>query len=265
MSAAGPHPSRFRLDRLRLGIPGEDDLEVREHLESCPRCTDRVEHAEQARAALFVAHPSSSSITGSSRSDKDNVASQQPTPRWFSPRRLAAPLGALAAAACALLALHLFGPGMEERGTDGLRPKGGSTLKLAVKRGERSFILRDELLRAGDVLTLQVNTERPYLVAVGVEASGKVSIYYTDTEGKQSQRIRTGKTVTVGRGIELDNYEGAERLVVLLSDEPLLITQVREVAAASFARLAEEQRESIELGELPLNAEQRSWLLRRQR
>ena len=154
---------------------------------------------------------------------------------------------------------------MEERGTDGLRPKGGSTLKLAVKRGERSFILRDELLRAGDVLTLQVNTERPYLVAVGVEASGKVSIYYTDTEGKQSQRIRTGKTVTVGRGIELDNYEGAERLVVLLSDEPLLITQVREVAAASFARLAEEQRESIELGELPLNAEQRSWLLRRQR
>ena len=135
-------------------------------------------------------------------------------------------------------------------------------MELAVTRGARAFPLEEGLpLGEGDVLALRYTTQLPHLLLLSVESSGKVHVYLTDPSRRRSLPVQPGRNLQLKLGIELDAYVGRERIIALLSGRPLEVETVRQIVRQRFHSLRGEDRDSLELGPLPLDAEQFSWLI----
>jgi hypothetical protein len=244
-----PHVSRFALDLVLAGAAGEAE---RAHVEGCARCSGLVEELRRDDGGFLGRFPSFETLPAG------RARAAVPEPRsWIAGWKLGL-AGALAAAAV-VVALRVV---PRDHVPPGTRLKGGSIVELAVSRGGRSFAHDEGVpLRPGDVLAFRYSTQQPYLLLLSVERSGKVSIYFTDTSRQQSLHIQPGRDVQLKLGVELDEYVGPERVIALLSARPLAVEAVREAVALRFRSLAGSDRDRLELGSLPFEAEQFSWLL----
>ena len=237
------HLSRLALDRVLARVAGEQE-EL--HLRACAACAARLAVMQRDYGAFLAAHPTPEVL--------------RPAPRAARHRPVGWPLalgGALAAAALILVTVRTIAP---ERPST--RAKGGSIVTLGVQRSGSALPYSEEQeLRPGDVLAFRYSTQRRHLLLLSLERSGKINVYLTDRTRRRSMHIRPGRDLPLGLGVELDDYVGPERVIALLSDEPLEVEAVKQAVRQRLRTLTGEERRRLELGELPLEAEQLSWLI----
>jgi hypothetical protein len=218
------HPSFFALERLRLG---EAEGEISAHVERCPRCSERLRAMEAEDRAFNAAHPTLRSLLGK----RDRID-------WIAP--------VLALAACTIaVALALPDP-------ETTRAKGDTRVELLVRRGDQTFAWDERPLRQGDTLLFRYTSARSHMMLAGVEDSGDVSIFVQDAA------LEPGQNRIAPQGLELDDHAGSERIILLLSDEPLDPNEV-ERALVTHARDG-----PLSEPALGYDADQVSWLIQRE-
>lgn len=254
MSTPRPHPSRVDLERHVAGLLDSADSAVEDHIGSCDSCAARVQQMRASDEEFLAQFPSRDALA--------QTRAPRPVKRrgWLLPWGL--PLAAALAAAVALFALRMPTP-TQSPADPRVRIKGDSLLELAVKRGGRSARYQGQKLRAGDLLAFRYTTNKRYLLLVSLEQSGKLNVFFADATGRRSMAISPGRRVALGRGVELDAYQGSERLLALFTNAPLEVAVIRRVIAARYRALSRTARPELKIGQLPHGGDQFSWLLRR--
>jgi len=137
-------------------------------------------------------------------------------------------------------------------------------MELLVRRAGRSWAFAGEGLRPGDVLAFRYTSRRRFLLLLGVELSGKISPYVPE-HGPESRPIVAGERVFLDQGVELDEYRGPERLVAVLSDEPLAVEAVTAAVRARMEEMDHEARHAVPVTDLSFpDADVLSWLIEKE-
>jgi hypothetical protein len=129
--------------------------------------------------------------------------------------------------------------GAHRAGADLVVPKGTAIAQVVCRRGDETFTLGDgDEVRPGDDLRFRVlgGAARGAYVQVGsVDGSGAYASFYPQGEGDVSvARPPAGQPLP--GSIRLDDAPGPERVLVVLSESPLPVTDVRAAAVAHAAR-----------------------------
>jgi hypothetical protein len=219
------HASLLALERHRFG---ETAGEIRAHIEGCDHCRERLRAMESDDRAFMIRHPTARSIGVRPRRRVDRIA----------------PLIALAACAAGLLLLL---PDPETT-----RMKGETHVELIVRRGAETFPFDRRPLRRGDTLLFKYTSTRRHMLLAGMEASGEVSIFVPDAT------LEPGQNRIAPQGLELDDYQGSERVILLLSDEPL------DAAEVERALVTQARRDPLVSPRFEYDADQVSWLIERE-
>ena len=215
------HLSSLKLNQLRYGeLDPEAERAAREHIASCPLCSERLQAQETNRQA-FVLQPVPEAL-------------RRPAPRKARPLMWAAPLLALAAALLVVPRL-MSQPGdappvipQVEEPTE--RPKGGGLLLEAwVETDEGPRLLRDNALIApGDVIQLKYDAQSfDYVSFGGVDGEGHAETYgsYSTENGIQ----------TAPFALNIDRTPGEQRFYALFTQNQPSDGQVRDSIASERA------------------------------
>jgi hypothetical protein len=196
--ASSSHPSYLALDRAALGAPA---AEVARHLATCEECRRYVD-------ALGETPPASGILpirTGIARSRRNKLRA-----RWMG-------ASALAAAACLLLVVGRTKPPTIDNPTAYLGAKGFSSVWIYVKHGPTTTLWDGKQpLVSGDRLRIKV------------EPAGyrRVEVYSVKTpdapELLYSGSVAPAQSITLPDAWEIDSEPGAERLMVVFSNEQVL-------------------------------------------
>ena len=228
------HLSDLQLDALHLcELPAAREAFVRLHLSGCTYCAERMRlRSPAALAGLDVDRMVNRLV--------DAVPVRRPL---FSPerlRRLLVPMTACAAAAV-ILVIAFLGPhrpagtgGEGAAGVESVRAK-GAHMVLRVFRDEGGGVEQPSGggLHAGDRIRFQVDAGEagalPYIAILGVEASGKRSVYYPAVAADgpapvQRTEVRAGAALP--GAIELDDYAGHEWLYAVACPHPFALADV---------------------------------------
>ncbi|HTE55307.1 MAG TPA: hypothetical protein VK698_30850 [Kofleriaceae bacterium] len=209
MVERGTSPTCLSDLRLDLLVAGELDpgaaSAARAHLAACADCTARLAVLEGEREQIRAHLPP---FPG-------RAAPPAARPRGSRPRarRWAWPLAAAAAAALVLVVWPRRT--IDETGDDGAitdttRRKGGPTLALFVRRGDRVTAgASGEVVHPGDEIQFAATSSDPaFLVIASVDAAGRVSVYHpTD---RRAAPIGPGSDRLVPGGVLLDDVLGTE-------------------------------------------------------
>ncbi|HVV52938.1 MAG TPA: ACP synthase, partial [Polyangia bacterium] len=162
--------------------------------------------------------------------------------RRLPARHWALPTLALAAAVAVVVTFHGRAPGPGGRahppGWDGIKGGAGMTVRIAGAAGQRTAAVAGvEPLAAGERLRLGYQTGgHRYLLALSIDERGEVTALYPER----------GPSLTVPAGVQSathflpDSLEltgaGLERIVVVLSDQPIDMEAARQAARAAYER-----------------------------
>lgn len=216
--------SDWMFDRLLTGESSSP--EARAHVQSCQRCSSRLQALEDEQRA-FAADP---------------PPRRAPAPRPASAKWLA--MGCVLAAAAALLVLRPD-PGAT-------RIKGGARLDFFVKRGGQVFEAGEGAeLRPGDLLRFRYSApEAGWLAVLNVDAARQVSVFFP-THDRMTE-VPAAVQALLPEATELDATLGEERLIGVFcaQEQPLtkLIDALRAdpegaaVSGCTFERLRVHKR-----------------------
>lgn len=194
------HLSDFALDRIVER--GASDP----HLSTCAECRARRDLLLAERTAL--------------QPQVDALVARLPAKKR---QRRVWPFAALAVPALAALLFLL--PKTPEP-DDGIRVKGGASMRFVVQRGGEvmSGLTR---YKGGDALRFIVTPDASdYFLLVGIESSGKVSVYHP-FGGEQSVRLEPGKETILPGSLVLDESPNDEIFLGLFSKDPLTVDAVK--------------------------------------
>ncbi len=141
------------------------------------------------------------------------------------------------------------------------RSKGGPALELVVRGidGRVREVSAGEALHPGDAVRFRVTSMRPsYAIIVGIDSAATVTPYFPVT--RDAVLLPAGVKRLLDGSIVLDEALGAERIVLLLCDEP---ETVERVAIAGRRALAQAHGDPEKIGALALSCTQTSFLLRK--
>ncbi|HET6279981.1 MAG TPA: ACP synthase [Polyangia bacterium] len=236
MTETDNHLGELKLRRLWAGESlGADADAVQQHTAACPQCRARLKDFDDQQRRFQDEISFDRFAAGVERAARRPAAPARQRPggvRWLVPA-----LGM--AAALALTVSFAARPDPSNRVN---RTKGGGgsgvTVRIAApERGTQRSASADtpEALSAGERIRIgyQPGAHR-FLTAISVDDAGAVTALYPES----------GRSVTVPRGAETrylpDSVEftgkGAERLVVVLSDEPLEMEAVKRAAHAAYGK-----------------------------
>lgn len=240
---------RILLPNLDAAEPGPSAFELRRYLAG-ELSTERRAELERLMAADGALKMRVDALAAEQRAEDAAFALEVPLPRfldemqartakrsplaWLRSLRLPGTLGALAAAAAAIV-LFVRQPDDELAGT---RTKGGARVGFFVKDdGGAHAGKAGEQLAAGDRIQFAVrdDAEMRAMVLVGVDGKGAVTIYAAESvagrvKGEEKTRLLPASVV-------LDEATGAERFFVVYGADDL--EQLRsEVEAAAHALAA---------------------------
>jgi hypothetical protein len=228
MEAMSLHPGELKLRRLRAGeIQGIEGDGLVRHLEGCGRCRARIKELEQEQEQFEQEISFDRFSAGVQRAVKS-----------IPPRRASWKLPAMGMAA-AVLAAIVIGPLLKRPPIEfGTRVKGGASIALRIGgMGTGSQRLASahgvEPLAPGERVRIGYQAgNRRYLVAISIDQRGTVTELYGE-EGS-SLRVAPGdETRYLPDSLEFTG-NGLERVIVVLSDEPLELTKVKQAAEAAY-------------------------------
>ncbi len=252
MNAAG-HIGELDLRRHRAGEAlGEAGAAITEHAGACAQCKARLRALDDEQRRFEGAISFDRFAAGVER------ASHGPrlAPRRFPARVWALPTLAMAAAVAVVVTFHGRGlqigagaPGghVHPSGWDGIKGGAGMTVRIAGAAGQRTAQTdATEALAAGERLRLGYQTGgHRYLLSLSIDQRGEVTPLYPEQ----------GPSLTVPAGVPNathflpDSIEltgaGLERIIVVLSDQPIAMEAARRAARAAY------DRAGGDLGRLP--------------
>jgi hypothetical protein len=249
MTAATQHPREIELKRL---LAGETIEEAAAHVGSCGACKARVKELEDQQQRFEAAIPFERFAAGVER------ATRQPR---VTPKATRGPVRILMAIAATVLLLAGIPLAMRSQGAEigTNRLKGGSEVEVVVagpangpqRMGSHDPLL-PEALGPGERVRIGFRAGGyRYLAAVSIDEKGEVTALYP--ERGPSLRVRTdGAKEYLSDSLEFTGH-GLERVVVVMTAEPL---DVEDVRRAAKARYDEARGNLTQLGTLDLPGEQ---------
>lgn len=229
------HLAELKLRRLRAGeLLGQDGEAARSHLAGCGECTARLEALEEEERRFQAEVPFDRFAAGVAR------AQRRPALR---PVQLVTPVLALAAAVLLTVALRPMIAGTELADGRGNRLKGDRSkrgaeieLRIAPPAGHPQ---RDaapdapEVLSSGERVRIGYKAgDYKFLAAVSVDEDGVVTPLYPE-DGQSLPVEETGATHYLPGALEFTG-RGAERVIVVFTDEPLALSEVKRAAKVAY-------------------------------
>lgn len=227
MELMDPHPGELKLRRLRAGeLENSESQQLQAHLAGCGRCRVRLRSLELEQEQFEREISFDRFAAGVQRAVKS-----------AEPRRVRWALPAIGMAAAVLVAIVTAPMVMRAPGAS-TRRKGSAevVLRIANKDGSGQRLAsaqQAEPLSSGDRIRIGYQAgSHSYLVAVSVDRDGIVTPLYDEK----------GRSVRVGSGDQTqylpDSLEftgpGMERVIVILSDEPLELAKVKRAVEIAY-------------------------------
>lgn len=222
-------PSELFLDRLFVGEL--DDAAVRAHVESCTRCTARVDERKALSATfasdvgLDVRVAATARALGSKRS-------------W----RVAASVAGAAAAAAVVFVVSPRGPdapaAIEESEAPTVRRKGGVSMGLVARHldGRIETLTSPAELAPGEAIQFQISTgSSGFLGIVGVDSAQVVTPYAPAHLGP-ALPVAAGRDQLLDGSIVLDETLGPERIFAILCKDELSMETIVAGARSALTR-----------------------------
>ena len=227
MEVTTVHPGELKLRRHRAGeLQGMEAREVQGHLEGCAQCRTRFKSFDQEQEQFEKEISFDRFSAGVQRAVKSIEPARA---RWIMPG-----IGLAAAVLVAIVVAPVLRPGP---GGSGSRIKGGAGVVLRIGGGGAPQRLASaqapEPLAPGERVRIGYQAgEHRYLVAVSIDQSGVVTELYSDR----------GSSLPIGSGDETrylpESLEftgnGLERVIVVLSNEPLDLAKVKQAAEKAY-------------------------------
>jgi hypothetical protein len=252
MNTAG-HIGELELRRHRAGESlGDAGSAIAEHAGACAECKARLRALDDEQRRFEAAISFDRFAAGVERAARG----PRVTPRRLPARVWALPTLAMAAAVAVVVTFHgrtpqTFVDGSGSRihppGWDGVKGGAGMTVRIAGAAGQRTAQTdATEALAAGERLRLGYQTGgHRYLLSLSIDQRGEVTPLYPEQ----------GASLTVPAGVPNathflpDSIEltgaGLERIIVVLSDQPIAMEAARRAARAAY------DRAGGDLGHLP--------------
>jgi hypothetical protein len=235
------HIGELDLRRHRAGeAVGAEGPVIEAHAATCAECKARLRALDDEQRRFEAAISFDRFAAGVERAARGPGA----VSRRRAPMRgwMVVPTLAIAAAVAVLVTFHgpFHGPWapVHPPGYDGLKGGAGMIVRVAGTAGQRTArVDASEPLSAGERLRLGYQTGgHRYLLSLSIDERGEVTPLYPEK----------GASLTVPAGVPSathflpDSLEltgaGLERIIVLLSDQPIDVEAARAAARAAYAR-----------------------------
>ncbi len=240
MNDAGMHVGEHALRRLRVGeLPDADAQAARAHTLGCGHCRARLralDEEQQAFQARISFDRFEAGVRRAARPRRDVPAPG--ATRWLYPAMAVAALALLVVGAGPLTAALT-----DPTGTVGPnRLKGsGAYVELRISQGEdgpqrAASVDGEEPLSSGERVRIGYRPgDRRYVLALSVDETGEVSPLYPEAGESLGVELPSDPDGTAWLPESLEFYgDGAERVVVVLTDEPLSLEDAAAAAARAF-------------------------------
>jgi hypothetical protein len=243
MNAAG-HIGELDLRRHRAGEPlGESGGAIAEHASACAECKARLRALDDEQRRFESAISFDRFAAGVERAARG----ARPAPRRLPARVWALPTLAMAAVVAVVVTFHgrtpqigTGAPGghVTPPGWDGIKGGAGMTVRIAGAAGQRTAqVEATEALAAGERLRLGYQSGgHRYLLSLSIDAQGVVTPLYPE----QGSSLTVPAAVPSATHFLPDSVEltgaGLERIIVVLSDQPISVEAARAAAKAAYDR-----------------------------
>jgi hypothetical protein len=244
------HIGELELRRRRAGETlGAEGPVIEAHAATCAECKARIRALDDEQRRFEAAISFDRFAAGVERAARGTPAvarRRAPTRRW-----MVVPTLAMAAAVAVVVTFrgpfHGPWPRVHPPGYDGIKGGAGMLVRVAGAAGQRTARVDDaEPLSAGERLRIGYQTGgHRYLLSLSIDEHGEVTPLYPEQ----------GTSLTVPAGVSSathflpDSLEltgtGLERIIVLLSDQPVEMAVARQAARAAY------DRAGGDLGHLP--------------
>lgn len=240
MNAAG-HLGELELRRHRAGEPlGEAGPAIAAHAGACAECKARLRALDDEQRRFESAISFDRFAAGVERAARGT----RPAPRRLPARVWALPTLAMAAAVAVVMTFHgrapQTGPGgrVIPANWDGIKGGAGMTVRIAGATGQRTAqVEATEPLAAGERLRLGYQSGgHRYLLSLSLDEHGVVTPLYPE----QGSSLTVPAAVPSATHFLPDSVEltgaGLERIIVILSDQPISVEAARAAARAAYDR-----------------------------
>lgn len=218
-------PSELVLDRLFVGEL--DDAGVRTHVETCTRCTARVEEREAVSATFATDVGIDMRVAATAR-----------TLGATHRRRWLAIAGAAVAAAAAVVFIVLPRDPAPETEAPTVRRKGGVSMGLVARHldGRIETLTSPAELAPGEAIQFQISTATSgFLAVIGVDAAQVVTPYAPAQLGA-ALPLAAGRDQLLDGSIVLDETLGPERIFAILCKDELSMEMIVAGARSALTR-----------------------------
>ena len=245
MNAEG-HIGELELRRRRVGEPlGAEGPAIEAHAAGCAECKARIRALddEQRRFEAAISFDRfAAGVERAARGPSTLSRRRAPIRGW-----LVVPALAMAAAVAVIVTFHGPSTRVHPPGYDGIKGGAGMIVRVAGAAGQRTARVDGaESLEAGERLRIGYQTGgHRYLLSLSIDEHGEVTPLYPEQ----------GASLTVPAGVSSathflpDSLEltgtGLERIIVVLSDQPVDVQVARQAARVAY------DRAGGDLGRLP--------------
>jgi hypothetical protein len=249
MNQAG-HIGDLDLRRHRAGEAlGVEGPAIAAHAASCPECRARLRALDEEQRRFEGAISFDRFAAGVERAPRGARAA---SPRRPPARVWALPTLAMAAAVALVVTFHHPAAPVGTRGERGDRTKGGAGMivRIAGAAGQRTAqVDAPEPLAAGERLRLGYQSGgHRYLLALSIDEHGEVTPLYPE----RGSSLTVPAAVPSATHFLPDSLEltgaGLERIIVVLSDQPLEMEAAQRAARAAYERAGGELSRLPKLG-----------------
>ena len=230
MSGRGEHIGELALRRHRAGeTPAAEGAAIAAHATACPDCRARLQALDDEQRRFEEAISFDRFAAGVERAA-----------RTARPRRRSVPLVAVVAPVLAMAAAIALTVSFRPRAPEN-RIKGGAgmTVRIAGAAGQRDARTSGaEPLTSGDRLRVgYVPGEHAYVLSLSVDDHGEVTLLYPE-HGASLPVADGARSATryLPDSLELTGA-GLERVIVVLSDEPIEVEAARRAARTAVDRV----------------------------